>query len=250
MGGGAPDVLLVGDSHAGALYRGLAPAYAERSETLMNLGAPGCVPFYDTETYALGMRGERDCRVIVNRVLEFAASSESIRTIIFSVRGPLNMLGRDFGEDARGAPEEIAWDGAPKGATQAEIFAGSFRNTVSRLSATGKNIVLFVDWPELGFDPRSCLPRPVPLFSTARALCGVPRAQVDARNQAYREVIFGMKKEFSGLKVFDPLPYLCDVSACYAMHGGHLLYRDDNHLSAAGAAYLSGKFLEEQGTGE
>jgi hypothetical protein len=73
---------------------------------------------------------------------------------------------------------------------------------------------------------------------------------VDARNQAYREVIFGMKKEFSGLKVFDPLPYLCDVSACYAMHGGHLLYRDDNHLSAAGAAYLSGKFLEEQGTGE
>ena len=244
LGAGAPDVLLIGDSHAAALYRGLAPAYRQRSQTLMNLGAPGCVPFYDTESYDLGMRQERDCRPIVNRMLEFAASSPSVRTIILSVRGPLNMSGQGFGNDTR-APKEIAWDGAAKDSSQADVFAGAFRNTVLRLSATGKNVVLFIDWPELGFDPRSCLPRPVPLFSRTRSLCGVPRSQVDARNRAYREDIFEMKKEFSGLRVFDPLPYLCDSVACYAMNAGHLLYRDDNHLSAAGAAYLSEKFLAE-----
>jgi peptidoglycan/LPS O-acetylase OafA/YrhL len=246
FGTGAPDVLLIGDSHAAALYRGLAPAYSRHSQTLMNLGEPGCVPFYDTESYAHGMRQERDCLVSVNRMLEFAASTLSVRTIIISVRGPMNMSGRDFGEDARGAPEEILWHGAPKNSSQADMFAGAFRDTVLRLSASGKNVILFIDWPELGFDPKSCLPRPVPLFSRVRPLCGVPRSQVDARNRAYREVMFQMKREFQGLGVFDPFPYLCDSSACYATTAGHLLYRDDNHLSAAGAIYLSEKFLAEQ----
>jgi hypothetical protein len=69
---------------------------------------------------------------------------------------------------------------------------------------------------------------------------------VDARNRAYRQVVFELKKEFTGLRVFDPLPYLCDSSACYAMSAGHLLYSDDNHISKAGAEYLSGKFFEEE----
>jgi peptidoglycan/LPS O-acetylase OafA/YrhL len=245
---GPPDVLLIGDSHAGALYRGLAPAYAERSQAVMNLGEAGCVPFYDTETYSPGTRQKRDCRPIVNRVLDFATSSPGVRTIILAVRGPIYMDGRDFGDDTLGTRRILSWDRAPRNASQAEMFAAAFRSTVSRLSASGKEIILFIDWPELGFDPRSCLPRPVPLFSYVRPLCGVPRSQVDARNRSYREVIFEMKKEFSGLTVFDPLPYLCDATACYAMRGGHLMYRDDNHLSAAGATYLSNAFLAEQST--
>jgi SGNH domain (fused to AT3 domains) len=245
-GTGAPDVLLIGDSHAGSLYRGLAQAYVQRSQTVMNLGEPGCVPFYDTESYVLGMRQEKDCRPIVNRMLDFATSAPSVRTIILSTRGPMYMLGQDFGEDATGAPEVVSWDGVPKNSSQADIFAASFRNTILRLSAAGKIVIVFIDWPELGFDPRSCLSRPVSLFSHVRPLCGVPRSQVDARNRAYRELVFNMKNEFIGLRLFDPLPYLCDSSACYAMHAGHLLYRDDNHLSAAGAAYLSEKFLAEQ----
>lgn len=241
-----PDVLLLGDSHAASLYRGLAPAYAKLSLTLMNLGEAGCVPFYGTESYSRGMRQEKDCRPVVNRMLDFATSTSSVRTIILSLRGAMSMSGSDFGEDANGAPEEIFWSGATGNLSQAEMFEAAFRNTVSRLSANGRNVVLFIDWPELGFDPRSCLPRPVPLFSHPRPLCGVPRSQVDARNSAYRQVIFKLKKEISGLRVFDPFPYLCDSAACYAMTQGHLLYQDDNHLSAAGAVFLADKFLAEQ----
>lgn len=186
----------------------------------MNLGEPGCVPFYDTESYALGMREQRDCRPIVNRMLDFATSTPSVRTIILSVRGPMHTSGENFGEAAPGAaPELLSWGGAQQNSSQVEILAAAFRNTVRRLSSTGKNVVLFVDWPDLGFDPRSCPPRPVPLFSRARPLCGVPRSQVDARNRAYRQVIFDLKKEFSRLRVFDPFPYLCDSAACYAMQG-------------------------------
>jgi peptidoglycan/LPS O-acetylase OafA/YrhL len=244
--GEAPDVLLIGDSHAGSLYRGLAPAYEKHSKILMNLGEPGCVPFYDTESYSFGMRQEKDCRPIVNRMLDFAVTSPSVHTIILSVRGPINMSGYDFIPDPSTAREVVAWAGAPKGSSQADVFASAFRNTVSRLAGTGKEIILFIDWPELGFDPRSCAPRPLALFSSSRPVCGVPRSDVDLRNQAYWELIFAMKKEFARLIVFNPVPYLCDSTACYASKFGHILYRDDNHLSAAGAAYLSESFLEEQ----
>ncbi len=244
-GVGAPDVLLIGDSHAAALYRGLASAYAQRSQILMNLGEAGCVPFFDTESFTLGERGERDCKSSVNRMLAFARSNASVHTIILAAEWPLYMTGREFGEDP-GIPEIVSWDGAPKNSSQAEQFAAALRKTVAQLTAAGKNVIVFVDWPELGFDARSCLPRPVPLFSHPRALCGVPRPQVDARDRDYREVIFDLKKTFAGLKVFDPLPYLCDAEACYAMRDGHLLYRDDNHLSAAGARYLAERFLAEQ----
>jgi hypothetical protein len=69
---------------------------------------------------------------------------------------------------------------------------------------------------------------------------------VDARNRAYREAILNLKKGFNGLRVFDPFPYRCDATACYAARDGHLLYQDDNHLSAEGSAYLGEQFLAEQ----
>jgi peptidoglycan/LPS O-acetylase OafA/YrhL len=243
---GPPDVLLIGDSHAAVLYAGLAPAYRERSQTLMNLGESSCVPFNDTESFSHGPRHDH-CKPIINRILEFAASSASVRTIILSFRGPAYMSGQGFGPAEAGAPpKEILWEGAAKGSSQAEVFRAALRNTVSRLHASGKNLILFIDWPELGFDPRSCLPRPIRLFSGPRPFCGVPRTQVDARDGSYREVVFELKKEFKGLTVFDPLPYLCDASACYAMTDGHLLYSDDNHVSDSGAAYLARKFFGDK----
>lgn len=243
--GGTPDVMLVGDSHAAVLYDGLAPEYRKRSRTVINLGQSGCVPLYDTDSFSRGA-SHKDCRPAVNRLLDFAISSPSVRTIVVSSRGPRYMSGEGFGatEEAN-PPKEILWEHARKDTTQAEAFTASLRNTVSRLYSTKKEIVLFIDWPELGFDPRTCLPRPVRLFSSPRAICGVPQTEVESRNQAYRAVVFELKKEFPGLKVFDPMPYLCDAATCYAMRDGHLLYSDDNHLSITGAAYLSGKFFAD-----
>lgn len=243
---GAADVLLIGDSHSAVLYDGMAPAYQQRSQVLTNLGQSGCAPLYDTNSFSPGI-SHPDCRPVVNRMLDFAATSATAHTIILSLHGSRYMSGQGFGPiDAAAAPKEILWEGAAKNIAQPQMFAASLRNTVARLSATGKNVILFMDWPELGFDPRSCLPRPISFFSSPRSSCSVPRVQVEARSAPYREVVRQLQMEFKSLKVFDPLPYLCDSSACYAMKDGHLFYSDDNHVSATGAAYLSGKFLEEQ----
>jgi SGNH domain-containing protein len=140
-----------------------------------------------------------------------------------------------------------------------------YANLGKHIVGTASYLENFVLWREAGyFDASSYLKplmhlwslagsgelQPTGLFSSPQRLCRVPRVQVDARNRAYREVALELQKEFTGLKVFDPLPYLCDSSACYAMSAGHLLYSDDNHLSKAGAVYVSGKFLEERSSKE
>ncbi len=244
--GSTPDVLLIGDSHAAVLYDGLAPEYEKRSEKVMNLGQSGCVPLYDTDSFSRGS-SHKDCRPVVNHMLDFSISAASVHTIIVSSRGPKYMSGEGFGSVEEGTPSKELLFGHARAATpQEEMFAESLRNTVSRLYASKKDIVLFLDWPELGFDPRTCLLRPVRLFSNPRAICGVPRVEVEARNQAYRGLVFELKKEFPKIRVFDPLPYLCDRSTCYGMKDGHLLYSDDNHLSITGASYLSRKLVEEE----
>ena len=41
-----------------------------------------------------------------------------------------------------------------------------------------------------------------------------------------------------GVKILDPLPYLCDDQYCYGSKNGRPLYYDDDHLSEYGNKYL------------
>ena len=241
----SPDVLLIGDSHAAVLYDGLAPQVEKHSIALMNLGEAGCAPFHDTQTFSPGQR-EKECKTAVNALLNYAAHAASVRTVILSARGPRYMSGEGFGPaESAAAPKRISRQDLPGNAAQPEIYAQGLRDTLSVLTTSGKSVFLFLDWPELGFDPRSCLERPIRFGMEARKLCAVPRNEVDARNRAYRELVFQMKKEFSPVRVFDPIPFLCDSSACFGMRDGRLLYSDDTHVSINGANYLAAKFLEE-----
>lgn len=240
----APDIVLLGDSHAAVLYDSLGPQFARRSLTLMNLGEAGCAPFHDTQTFSAGARG-KDCESGVNAVLNFTIHAASVRTVILSARGPRYMTGEGFGlAESRLAAKRISRKDTPEGTPQPEIYARALRDTLLVLRASGKRVVLFLDWPELGFDPRSCLQRPVPISMATRNSCVVSRAEVDERNRAYRELAFQMEKEFSGVTIFDPLPYLCDSSQCYGMKDGRLLYSDDTHVSITGATYLASKYFD------
>ena len=241
----SPDVLLFGDSHAAVLYDGLAPHFEKRSITLMNLGEAGCAPFHDTQTFSPGQQ-DKDCKTAVNAQLNFTVHAASVHTVILSARGPRYMSGEGFGPaESAAAPKMISRQDLPDNAAQPEIYARALRDTLSVLTISGKKVVLFLDWPELGFDPRSCLERPIRFSGAVRQSCAVPRAEVDARNHDYRELVFQMKQEFSGIEIFDPVPSLCDSSACYGLRDGRLLYSDDTHVSVTGANYLAGKYFEE-----
>jgi hypothetical protein len=41
-----------------------------------------------------------------------------------------------------------------------------------------------------------------------------------------------------GVKILDPLPYLCDDKYCYGSKNGRPLYYDDDHMSEYGNKFL------------
>lgn len=44
--------------------------------------------------------------------------------------------------------------------------------------------------------------------------------------------------EQCGVKILNPLPYLCDDTYCYGSRDGRPLYNDDDHLSEYGNKFL------------
>jgi peptidoglycan/LPS O-acetylase OafA/YrhL len=237
-GKGDPRVALVGDSHANSLYPGLSAALIARGTSLLHLGAPGCAPLMDTD----GGEGpaERNCLMMVNHLIDTVAAHPTVETVVLALRGPRNMFGTGFGPiESSMKLKEISWLGARPGAEQPEMFAGALAATVDKLLANGKRVTLVVDWPEMGFDPRACLNvRPIQFARRQPEACKVALPTVEARNQEYRNVLEALRVRRPAVQIFDPWPLLCDEDSCWAVRGGVLLYRDNNHLSTKGSALI------------
>lgn len=238
----APTVAIIGDSHVNAFYTGLAESFKAKGENLLNLGHPGCLPFFDVESAQVG--AEESCLANMNYALRFAMESNSIHTIILGSRGPFYMTGKGFNE-----PEIDHYIKYPKNAAikdYAEIFRASLIDTMTQLTQTKKKIIYLLDIPELGFNPALCLgSRSFLAMAKQKIPCVVEQGIVSKRNKQYVEIVTSSLKAFPSVKIFDQSKFLCDGKNCRVIIDNKFMYRDDDHLSPEGAAYLSEKFMEE-----
>lgn len=243
----SPEVLIVGDSHSEHLYPGIANAMTSPSRNVINFGAGGCLPFFNTASF---QKGSTDaCAKIINRALTFAMETESVKTIILSSRGPLYLTGKGFHVDGDG---EEAHDRAlqlinkPEIYSYPEVFKIAMKDTLAQLTAKNKRIIFVLDNPELGLDPKSCIDaRPLRLTSKhVKSPCALSKQSFDARNQEYRSLVFSILKEFPAVLIFDSATELCDENFCWAIKDGEMLYRDDDHLSLQGSDYIAQKLVK------
>lgn len=235
--GAPPTIALIGDSHANQYFFALSNLYRAGGENLVNLGGGGCVPFLDLESSEKGTTTL--CADVMREVLNYVVDSPSIHTVILASRGPLYTTGRGFGEIEHGHNRYIRDRLDPANTNYPAIFAASMDRTLSRLHSAGKDVAFVLDVPELGFDPRSCVNlRPLTLTAGPRDPCAVPRAVVDERNRAYRELALAVIAKHPGTKVFDPSTSLCDRDYCWARMHSEMLYRNDDHLSQKGAEFV------------
>jgi hypothetical protein len=107
--------------------------------------------------------------------------------------------------------------------------------------------VFAFDIPTLDFDPKACVKlRPLRLEGEElKTPCAIPLKQFEARTTFHRKIVASVLKDFPEVKVFDPAKYLCDKDYCWAMKDGRMLYRDDNHVSLGGGAYLAPHFMDD-----
>jgi peptidoglycan/LPS O-acetylase OafA/YrhL len=240
---GHPEVALLGDSHANHYYDGLAPGLAAGGAGLFAVGSGNCPPFYGVD---VDLEGHvKRCSALFDRVLDYVVKTPDIHWVVLSSYAISTIAGNlDYGA---GADVRLMAASAKGAESNLDIYLAGLEQTLSRLDAAGKQVVFVLDTPELDFDPANCVYRPVQ-FGT-HPLCAVSRAKVDQRLASAQTRILAVLDTFPNVKVFNPVPLLCDAQHCYARRNGAFLYADRDHLSPDGSRYVGRSLLQEIGFG-
>ena len=244
---GRPEIALLGDSHANHFYDGLQPALASDGDSLFAVGAGNCPPFSDVDIYL--DKHVKHCSELFRSVLDYVVNSPDIHSVILSSYAISTIAGGlDYGEGdtirlltADSGRAGLTTVGQSDGSNLSVYLAG-LEHTLTRLTAAGKRVVFVLDTPELDFDPSTCVRRPVQF--SLRSPCAVPRAKVERRLTRTETRILAVLARYPGVRVFNPLPFLCDAQNCYARRGGEFMYADRDHLTPDGSRYV-GKWLAQ-----
>ena len=237
------DVLLIGDSHAQAIFGGLSELFKKHSTRLQLRAGAACPPFYDLTVQHIGHAEE--CKDVMNGFLDEAIKDNAIKTVILTSRGPLYLTGQGFGDgDAISLQIKSKFAKAKSDNDFTDVFADAMTRTLKMLTNANKKVIFIVDAPEMGFAPETCVDvRPFKLIDNKKTMCGIPKQVFDKRNADYLNIVAAHAKAFPQVKFLYPSKYLCDDQFCYAKKDGIIFYRDDDHLSYEGGLRI-GQFLE------
>lgn len=237
-----PSVLVWGDSHAAAMIPGFDQWLKARGLAAEVRVASACPPLAAVER--AGHVGPASCAAATDGVLQEALLHREWHTVVLAARWPLAVEGTRAPGEA-GAPVRLL-RGSPSadhrrtGASNAELVEAGLGAVVAALERGGKKVVILSGVPEIGAN--------VPdRFLAARYSGGeMPRgpllAEVRTR-QEHADAILARLGRSDAVTVID-LPGLICSSRCPVMRAGALLYRDDDHLSPAGARWLVPRALD------
>lgn len=228
-------IAVIGDSHADALFFGVAEAAAKLGFGSLLLANSGCPPLMGT---VAGREPSRSrCPDEINNVLSSVAAFDKVKKVIISTRGPLYITGTGFGPAELGKDSKpIAFNVYSDGSQPSEIFAVGLQSTVRFLAREGKIAYYMLQVPEVGVDIASCIGRP--LILSSQISCDVSYLDYRERMRNYRMAVEAAKGD--GLfQVIDPELLFCDVHLCTAFFNSSLLYADDDHLSRNGSKLIA-----------
>jgi peptidoglycan/LPS O-acetylase OafA/YrhL/lysophospholipase L1-like esterase len=228
MSGANPKVALIGDSHARAMFDGLAPYMLARGESLLNVGGRS---FLGVDSYLKGSDFERQNNIGSQLATQMVIDHKDIEQVVMFALGPAYISGR--------TDHVFELIGKPEVKDPLQIWEQGIRQTLDALLQAGKKVTFVLNNPEIFFDPRQCINRPSGLFSPSKSACTITGIEFAARNDAYRTLMANVLADYPQVKIFDMSKYLCDEQFCYVEKNGALMYRDDNHLSEAGASMMA-----------
>ena len=216
-------VAVIGDSTANALSPGLARLYVRSDTGLINIGHHGCPVVRGFLPDANWQFNEKNtCQTLAERAYSLILSSPSIKLVFISI------FIRDL--------QFWVLPGLSPGASIEQKFEGLkvlINKDVADLRARGIHVVINYDTPNSPVNPRDCLQRPWSM--TRLEKCDVPESKLIDRQPFLRlfEDFFANRRDVCILKVSDLL--MKDGKLVIFDDSGHLLIRDDHHLSYNGS---------------
>lgn len=229
----APNIALVGDSHADDKFPGIVSSDKERSWIL--LANNSCPPVLGVSVVG----SQTDCSRRMEAIFGWLQQQKSVRVVVLSFYGGYFLSTKFAADHVKSGLGpgfvKISMDGG-ESLSYADMFKAGLDNAISRLEESGKRVVVNVDAPELPWFPRDCLRNP--LMS-----CTQRQADVLARQGELRIMLEELKTKHPQLEVYDPLGVFCARDVCSISKDGVLLYRDSHHLSERGSRIYAEDFL-------
>ena len=228
-GASKPHIALIGDSHAAALFTGLAQQLAfVNNESLLLLGGR---LFTNIATYPNASNAEKAVYRGGAVATNFVAQEKSIDTVI--------MVSMGAGYIDRADNFYLLSDPAIK--DRRKVFEVGMRKTLDLMVENNKQIIFVLDNPSLNFNPKICIQRPLSVLYNES--CSMPREVFDREQHVYRKLVFSVLEDYPMVRVFDQAAYFCDLLSCLFKRNSKILYSDHNHLSVDGSVFIGSELL-------
>lgn len=230
-----PRFVLWGDSHAMAIAKELSRQAKDAGSGGEFVAMNGCAPVFGVET--LPNTKLRRCLEASNQVKALLRNPAITDVVIFS-RWAVHTEGSGMPGEA--GIRTRRYDTSSLENNRA-VFTRLLRQTIETITASGRRVTLIGPVPEMPYDLRTIYIKDIMRGVHDTKTYGVPRDAYHER-QSY---VLAMLKELSaipGVTVFFPEQRFCDQTWCRATINDQPLYKDDDHLSEAGAVLLTPAF--------
>lgn len=245
-GGERYNAIAIGDSHANALVSALAAAEPQSANAgVLEWSYRGCVfvPGMRVSPYGLSYHDPQfNCIQFIDWVQARLAEVPNDIPVVIIGRYGLAAIGLDKKYGPGKDVPQMAFSTAYPVATPASLaeFAEHVTLTMCQL-AKQRPVYLMRPIPELVVNVPKVRARQMIFGMTGEI--SISMAQYRERN-GWLLAAQDVAAEKCGVKILDPLPYLCHDERCYGNLGDSTLYEDSNHLSENGNKVLVPMFAE------
>jgi len=243
-GGTAWKVIALGDSHADALVSAIAQAQPKGDAGVVQWTYSGCqfvVGLKHTPRHMSGQHPDYKCSAF----LEWAVSRLEVlpKTIPVIIINRYAQAAFGHNEDRRALDvPQVYFSKIVDSATPEFLAEFGQRMTQSACElAKHRTVYMVRPIPEMGFN--------VPKTLSRRMIVGLNN-DLSIPIEAYRQrndwvwAAQDAARDQCGIKILDPIPYLCRDGRCYGSQNGRPIYSDDDHLSEFGNKLLVPMFAQ------
>lgn len=231
-GQGEVGVILIGDSHAMSTVTSLASASEEWQKSVLFLGRSGCRP-----VRGLKRSDEAGCFLfnewLLNKELPLQAGSKV--PVVHVTRITSQVLGPNESPERRPTGYFDSLPQIYNDPVFNKKFKEAFIATACEIAARN-SFYITRPIPEMGVHVPNTLIRNQ-MFGRDGDDIKITLAEYHQRH-SFTWAMQDAAAEQCGVKILDPLPYLCDDQYCYGSRDGRPLYYDDDHLSEYGNKFL------------
>lgn len=241
-GGDRLRAILIGDSHADAVTTGLAAAVPNARDGIMDWSYVSCPTLLGVKNLSPKYRPDEKCGEFLSWAVQKLANVPKDVPLVIVNRTSVYAVGHNEPWEKDANIPAVYFTQRYETATQTFLseFAQRLTDTACQL-AKDRPVYLMRPIPEMGIDVPRAMSRAMSLGQHREISISLTDYH---QRHAFAWAAQDAARDQCGVKILDPLPYLCPDGRCHGAKDGRPLYYDDDHLSEYGNKLLVPMFAE------